>query len=160
MKQTSLSKWLKFIIIGVGICGLIVYALVIPALGQAVAAAENGVFDYCYWPWLIFIWATAIPCYIALGCAWKIAVNIGADKSFSHSNAKLLQWISVLAAGDAAFFFLGNILLLLLNMNHPGIVLFSLIVVFAGVAVAVAAAVLSHLVMKAADLQEQSDWTI
>ena len=47
-----------------------------------------------------------------------------------------------------------------LNMNHPGILLLSWLFVFAGVAVAVAAAVLSHLIKKAAALQEQSDWTI
>jgi hypothetical protein len=103
---------------------------------------------------------TAIPCYIALVLAWRIASNIGADKSFSLANASLFKWISILAAADSAFFFVGNIVLWLLNMNHPGIVVFSLLVVFAGVAVAVAAAALSHLVVKAADLQEQSDWTI
>ena len=160
MKQTTLSRWLKFIILGVGVCGLIVYTLVVPMMGQTIAAAENGAFDYCFWPWLVFIWATSIPCYIALVFAWKIAGNIGADKSFSLSNAKLLKWISVLAAGDAIFFFGGNIVFLLLNMNHPGIVLFSLVVVFVGVAVAVASADLSHLIMKGAALQEQSDWTI
>lgn len=160
MKQQSLSKWLKFIIIGVGICGLVVYTLVVPMMGQAVAVYEKGAYDHCYWPWLIFIWITGIPCCVALIFAWKIAGNIGADKSFSQSNAKLLKWISVLAAADAGFFFAGNIVLLLLNMNHPGIVLFSLIVVFAGVAVAIAAAALSHLVTKAEILQDQSDWTI
>ncbi|MBQ8231263.1 MAG: DUF2975 domain-containing protein [Lachnospiraceae bacterium] len=160
MKQTALSRWLKFIIIGVGICGLIVYGIVIPMLGQTIAAYEKGAFDYCYWPWLGFIWITGIPCYIVLVLAWKIANNIGADKSFSLSNAKFLKWISMLAIGDAAFFFAGNIVYLFLNMNHPGIVLFSLIIVFAGVAVAVASAALSNLVLKAEVLQEQSDWTI
>ena len=58
------------------------------------------------------------------------------------------------------FFVLGNILYLFLGMNHPGIVLASLVVVFIGVTVAVASAALSHLVKKAAALQEQSDWTI
>lgn len=160
MKQAFLANWLKLIIAGVGICGLIVYTLVFPILGQMIAAAENGVYDHCYWPWLIFIWATGIPCYAALGFAWKIAGNIGADKSFSHSNAKMLKWISVLAVSDATFFFVGNFVFLFFNMNHPGIVLFSQIIVFAGIAVAVAAAALSHLVLKAADLQEQSDYTI
>lgn len=160
MKQTSLSKWLKGIIFGVGVCALVVYLLVTPIMGQTIAAAENGEFDYCFWPWLIFIWATGIPFFFALILAWKIAGNIGAERSFSLSNANLLKWISVLAIGDAAFFFIGNLVLLFLNMNHPGIVLLSLVVVFAGMAVAVAAMVLSHLVMKAADLQEQSDWTI
>lgn len=160
MKQTSLAKWLKFIIFGIGICGLIVYALVLPAFGQSFADSYHGEFDNCYWPWLIFLWATGIPCFIALIFAWKIAGNIGADKSFSSANAKLLKWISLLAAGDAAFFFMGNIVYLLLDMNHPGIVLFSLIIEFIGIAIAVASAALSHLVQKATTLQEQSDWTI
>jgi len=160
MKQVALSIWLKFIIIGVGICGLIVYGMVIPMLGQAIAVYEQGAFDYCYWPWLVFIWITAIPCYLVLVFAWKIASNIGRDKSFTAANAKYLKWISVLAVADATFFFVGNIVYLFLNMNHPGIVLFSLLVVFAGVAVAIASAALSHLVLKAEVLQEQSDWTI
>ena len=35
MKQDKLASWLKFIIIGVGLCGLIVYALIVPMFGQA-----------------------------------------------------------------------------------------------------------------------------
>jgi len=61
---------------------------------------------------------------------------------------------------DAGFFFVGNIILFLLSMSHPGVVIASLVIVFVGIAVAVAAAALSHLVKKAAVLQEQSDWTI
>ena len=83
MKQIALSKWLKFIIIGVGICGLIIYGIVIPMLGQHLAAYLNGEFDHCYWPWLVLIWITAVPCYIVLVFSWKIASNIGNDKSFT-----------------------------------------------------------------------------
>ena len=159
MQQLSLSKWLKFIIIVVGICGLVIYIVVFPVLGLNIVA-ENEEFSYCLWPWLIFIWVTGIPCYIAIIFAWKIATYIGADRSFSLSNAKLLKWISTLAAGDAAFFFVGNMVFLVLKMSHPGIVLFSFIIVFAGVAISVVSAVLSHLVLKAAFLQDQSDLTI
>lgn len=91
---------------------------------------------------------------------WRISSNIGADKSFSRENAKLLKWISYLAAGDAAFFFVGNIVLLLLSMSHPSVALGSLFVVFAGVAIAMAAAALSHLVLKAAAIEEENDLTI
>ena len=45
-------------------------------------------------------------------------------------------------------------------MSHPGVLLLSLLIVFAGIAVTVASAALSHLVYKAASLQEQSDLTI
>lgn len=159
MKQDTLSKWLKMIIAGVGVCGLIIYAAVVPMLAEAVGDRYPE-FSGCQLPWLILIWVTAIPCYLALILAWKIAANIGADRSFSIENAKLLKWISVLAAGDSAFFFVGNLLYLLLNMNHPSIVLLSLLVEFFGAAISVAAAALSHLVRKAADLQTQSDLTI
>lgn len=159
MKQNTLSKWLKLILIGVGICGIIIYAAVIPMLAEAMVQ-KYPEFRHCQWPWLILVWITAIPCYSALFLAWKIAVQIGADHSFSIENAKFLKWISILAAGDSAFFFIGNILYLLLNMNHPSIVLLSFLIVFFGLAISVASAALSHLVQKAAELQEQSDWTI
>ncbi len=159
MEQKALSKWLKIIIIGVGICGLVGYFLVIPRFGQSLAR-QYPEFSGRYLPWLIFIWLTAIPCYIALFFGWKIAANIGTDRSFSVENANLLKWISWLAAGDSIYFFAGNVTLLLLGMSHPGVVLASLLVVFAGVAITVAAAALSHLVRKAAALQEESDLTI
>lgn len=160
MKQASLSKWLKLAILGVGICVVVVYALGIPALGQTVAKVENGAFDYCFWPWLIFLWITGIPILAALVLAWKIASHIGADRSFTLENAALLKGIACLAAGDAGFFLIGNFVLWFLNRNHPSIVLFSMLVVCLGAAISVAAAALSHLVKKAAALQEQSDWTI
>jgi hypothetical protein len=97
---------------------------------------------------------------VALGFAWKIATDIGIDKSFSQKNAERLRAISVLAATDAGVFFFGNVVLWLLNLSHPGIVILSMFIVFAGVCVSVAAAALSHLVQKAAALQEDSDLTI
>ena len=45
-------------------------------------------------------------------------------------------------------------------MNHPGIVLASLFAVFIGAAIAVAAAALSHLVYKAAQIQTENEGTI
>jgi hypothetical protein len=159
MKQKSLAKWLKVTIIGVALAGLAVLFVIIPILGQGIVG-QNPEFEYCYYPWLVLFWVCGIPCYIALVLGWMIAVNIGKDRSFSLANAHYLSLISVLAAIDSALFFTVNIVFLLLNMNHPGIVLLSLIVVFIGVAISVAAAALSHLVMKAAELQEQSDLTI
>ena len=159
MEQKALSKWLKIILVGVGICGLIVHLVIIPSYGQSLVN-DYPEFSNRFWPWLIFLWASGIPCYAVLIFGWKISSNIGRDRSFSNENAKYLKWISWLAAGDGIFFFVGNIIMLFTNMSHPGVALFSLLIVFAGVAVAVSAAALSHLVQKAAVLQEQSDLTI
>ena len=159
MNQSSLSKWLKCIIIVVGLCGLLVYEWVIPSLGQSLVASYPE-FAHCYLSWMSLIWVTGIPCYIVLAFGWRIAGNIGRNRSFSVENAKLLKRIAVLAVADTGFFFVMNIVYWLLDMNHPGIVLMSLIVLVIGIAISAVSAALSHLVRKAADLQEQSDLTI
>ncbi|MBQ4370364.1 MAG: DUF2975 domain-containing protein [Oscillospiraceae bacterium] len=159
MKQKSLARWLKAAVIGVGVILLFVYAFVIPAYGASLVS-QYPEFSNRYIPWLVFLSLTALPCICALILGWKIACAIGRDSSFTETNARRLKRIAALAAGDSAFFFLGNIVLLAFSMSHPGIMLFSLAFVFAGVAVSIAAAVLSHLVKKAAALQEQSDLTI
>ena len=159
MEQKSLAIWLKIILVGVGICGLVVYFVVFPSYGESLVN-DYPEFANRFWPWLIFLWISGILCYAVLLFGWKIATNIGRDQSFSNANAKYLKWIAWLAAGDGIFFFVGNIIFLFTNLSHPGVALFSLLVVFAGGAVAVASAVLSHLVQKAAVLQEQSDFTI
>lgn len=159
MNQSSLSKWLKWIVVVVGLCGLLVYAWVIPSLGEMLRF-EYPEFANCYTPWMILVWITGAPCYVALVFGWKIAGNIGRDRSFSVENAKLLKRIAVLAVADTGFFFAMNIIYWLLNMNHPAIVLLSLLVLIVGIAISAVSAALSHLVRKAAELQEQSDLTI
>lgn len=159
MNQERLSKWLKIIILGVGICGAIIYFYIFPFWGREIIA-EKPEFTYAYMPWLIFLWITAVPCYVVLICGWRIASEIEKDNSFSEVNARRLKIISYLAAGDCLLFFGGNIIFLFLDMNYAETVLLSLIIVFFGVAVAVTSAALSHLVYKAAELQEESQFTI
>ena len=160
MSQNNLSKWLKAVIIGTGIFGLIIFGWLIPAYGASIASM-NPEFSHCYWPWLVFLWLCAVPCFASLVFGWKIASNIGSDKSFSFDNAKQLKIISALAAGDSAFFFAGNWALLFLNMSHPGVaIIFAPLVVFVGIAVCVVCAALSHLVYKSAVMQSENDLTI
>ena len=159
MNHNTLAKQLKAVIISVGIFGLMVYLWIVPTLGHNIAE----MFPECagaYLPWLIFIWATGIPCYMALFFAWKIAANISADHSFCRENGILMKHIARLSAGDGIFFFLGNIILLFAGINHPGIIIVSVFVTCLAMAISIAASALSHLIMEAADLQEQSDLTI
>jgi hypothetical protein len=70
-----------------------------------------------------------------LAIGWKVSENIRDDRSFSTENAKLLKWVAILAAADSGFFFAMGIVFLVLNMNHPAIVLISLIVLVIGIAI-------------------------
>ena len=159
MNQQKLSVYLKIIIAVIGVCGLIVYFLILPTCGESLHASFPE-FAAWHWPWLIFLWITAIPCFTVLFFGWQIAVNIGKDHSFSLENARLLQTIAWLVAGVTLYYFIGNVVFFFLNMNHPAIMLLSLLICSAGAAITVAAVCLSHLVRRAADLQEQSDLTV
>ena len=159
MEQKKMARWLKCIVIGLGLCGLYVYLDVLPDYGHSIVRRFPE-FSSFYEPWLIFLIITAIPVYVALYYAWKVFTNIGNDNSFCIDNANYLKYISWLAAGDAAYFFIGNVVLAFCNMNHPGIILYSLVIIFLGVAVSIACAALSHLIVKAAELQDESDLTV
>lgn len=156
MDQISLSKRLKTVIVGIGICGLILALLVIPYIGSKLAGGAGVRF----WTYLAFLWLSLIPCYIVLVYGWKIAKNIGDDRSFSKDNALFLKKISNLALIDSAYVFAGGTALLLSPFSSVEFSLFMLIIVFIGVAVTVASSALSHLVTKAAELQDENDLTI
>ena len=95
------------------------YFWVLPVLGADFAAAYPE-FARCYWPWLIFLWLTAVPCYITLFFGWSIAAEIGRDNSFSVKNAVSLRNIALLAAGDAAVLSsAGNVLYLFPEHEPP-----------------------------------------
>lgn len=159
MSQKSLSKWMKVILFMFGLCGIAIFGLVTPVIGIDLKN-EYPEFAYAFIPWLVFILIMAVPCYTVLVLGWEIASSIGNDNSFSTSNAKRLRYVSVLSLVTSIYFFAGNVVFLLLNMNHPGILLASLFITFIGIAISAASAILSYLVKKAAKLQEQSDWTI
>ncbi len=159
MTQKSLSKWLKGIILGIIVCGIIIYGFLIPMFGKDLAV-ENPEFAHCYYPWLVMLWISAIPCCLGLYHGWKITVEIAGDNSFSYENARHLKHICMLALADSAYFFVSNLAFLFLNMSHPAVLLASLFVDFAGVVVAVMAAALSHLVLKAAKIQQENQLTI
>lgn len=159
MTQKSLSLWMKLIIILFAVCGVAVFGIIVPFIGSDFAESYPE-FSYCFVPWLLFVDLMAVPCYCVLGFAWKIAKSISVERAFSIQNSKRLKNVSILALITSFYFFVGNIVFLLLGMNHFAILILSCICVFIGVSISVASAVLSYLVNKASDLQEQSDLTI
>ena len=159
MRQKELEKWLKIVIIAVAICEFIVCGVAIPWIGHVLIAADPQITGM-YIPWLVLFIISAVPCYLILYLGWKVASNIGKDRSFSVENAKHIKLASKILLVDAVYFFVINICLWKVYVNHPGVILALVFIVFAGVVLSVVAAVLSHLVVKAADLQEQSDLTI
>ena len=54
MEQKHLSNWLKMILIGMAICGLFIYAFVLPMYGLSLRSLYPE-FSNRFWPWLIFL---------------------------------------------------------------------------------------------------------
>lgn len=159
MKQKNFTAWLKFITIIVGLIGTVVFLIVVPNMGQSIAL-KNPEYSYAYYPWLIFIWTMAIPCYMVLGFFWDICNEIKMNHSFSEKNIKSLIWISRLAVFDTIYCFVGNTILLLIGISHPGVFLGFLFVVFIGICIAIISAALSHLAKKASMIEEENELTI
>lgn len=160
MNQKNLAKYLQLITIGIAVLGVLIYFAVVPVVGDAVLSEAGNEYQYCYLPWLVLIWISAIPCYISLFHFWNICKEIENDNSFSGENAIHLKKISQWCILDVIYFFVGNLIFLLLGMNHPSIFCVSLLVDFIGMVVSVLAAALSHLVYKAAALKEENELTI
>lgn len=159
MSQKGLANLLKAVVIGIGLCGLAVYFYFIPAWAQLMLQGLPK-YEICYRAWIIFIAITGLPCYLALICGYRIAAEIGRDNSFSTINARLLKYVTWMAAYDSAFLFIGSCVFYALGMSSSALMLHCCLVVFAGVSVTVVTAALSHLVYKAASLKEETELTI
>ena len=159
MKAKTIAVWLRIIIIGFALCGAGLFGYVIPEIGRETALA-NPEFSWMYYPWLIFLCVAGVPCFAVLALGWLVSNNFAKDRVFTVSNSKLLKAVAVLAGADSAYFLIGNIVFLFLDMNHPGVLLLSFVVVFIGLAITVAAAALSGLTARAAVMQDENELTI
>ena len=156
MNQKNLSRWVRGVLITVGVCGLAMLLWISAVTGKTTEGILGGIPA----AWTVLLWCAAVPCYGVLAVGWRIAGSIGADRSFTPENAKRLVICAWLFAGDGIFFFLGNLVLLLCGTGGIGVTVLSLVPCFLAAACSVAAAALSHLVRKAAKLQEDEDFTI
>ena len=158
MSQKSLSRFVKAIIILALCCAAVVYLVLLPARGTGLfrdssAAGFKPV-------WLTLEALTAVPGLWALVHAWMVARNIGLDRSFSEANAGHLKVISILAAVDGGYYLLLSLVFFFLVPRDAATLLAPAVLVMLAAAGSVTAAALSHLVQKAARLQEENDLTI
>ena len=159
MNQKTLSLWLKLVLAGAAVCLAAVFVWVLP-WGEGALMEEHPVFREYGGAWTALLGVCAAVCLAGIAVGWRIAANIGRDRSFCMENARNLGIIAVLAAADGVLFFVGNAVFLACGMSHPALFFRSLLPVFLAAAASVGAAALSHLVQKAAVLQEQNDLTI
>lgn len=111
-------------------------------------------------PWALFIFAASLPVFGVLIIIWRGGGAVARQEVFSMQSAGEIELAGKLLVLDAAFFFVGNIVLILFNMNHPGIVLIAVGVCILALAFGMICRVLGQHVRRATALQEEADATI
>ncbi|HHT96768.1 MAG TPA: DUF2975 domain-containing protein [Clostridiales bacterium] len=159
MNQANLSKWLKAIAVAISIILTLTLLIIIPQMGRDIVR-YNPEFSNLYYIWLSFIWTMGIPCYFVVVFFWRISNEIGKNNSFSDKNINSLIWISRLTLFDTIYCFIGNLILLILNMSHPGILIIFLFVIFIGIVIAIVSGALSHLAKKANTIEKENELTV
>ena len=163
MKPKNFSIMMKAVIIMIAVFGTLFYFLFVPMMAkemQSFYINDMAYYTKLYYAWTVLIWLTSVPCYAVLVLVWKMANSVKNDTQFSHKNSGRLSKIALLALIDGAFFFVMNIIYLLANLNHPGVLVASFLVFLVSIAFSAAAKVLAGMVEKAAVLQEENDLTI
>ncbi len=157
MKRVGLVRTLKGTVLFLAALVAVWYIEIFPIRIREIGA-QMPEFTWLVTPGIIAVSASAIPIVIALVLFWKICTEIGRDNSFCHKNARWLSGIGFCALVDTGYCAVGTVTLEILA-GSP-IWLLGTAVCVVGLAIALAAFLLSHLVLKAADLKAENDLTI
>lgn len=157
MKRVGLVRTLKGTIIFLSVMAAVCYIEIFPDRIREMGA-ENVNVSGLVTPGIIAISLSAIPIAIALVLFWQICTEIGRDNSFCHKNAGRLTGIGFCALVDTGYCAVGTVTIEIL-VGSP-IWVTGLMVCTVGLAIALAAFLLSHLVLKAADMKAENDLTI
>lgn len=115
-----------------------------------------------YWGTCIFIWITAVPCFVCLVKFWGICSRIGENRSFCRENAEALRQMSHCTLADSVLYalFLGAFCILGWYSLGIGYLFGIVLILFICITLTVLCAALSHLVYNASQIQEDQDLTI
>ena len=157
MGRVGLVRTLKGVILFLAAMAALCYLVIFPDYIREMGTEDANV-TWLVTPGIAAVSLSAIPIIIALVLFWMICTEVGRDNSFCRKNARLLTGIGFCALIDTGYCAVGTVTIELM-VGSP-IWLLGLGVCTAGLAIALAAFLLSHLVLKAAELKSENDLTI
>ncbi len=159
MKHAMLARCLKGIELFLSLIGGFAYFYMVPVIITNFGR-KFPEFQHLVTPSIIFISLSAVPVMAALTAVWMICSNIAKENSFCPMNAKYLTVIGICAFADTMLFFALAVYLGIAGAQNPGTFLIFLGLVVAGLAVAAVAFLLSHLIYKAGQMEEEIRQTV
>lgn len=157
MKRLGLVRTLKGTILFLAVMAAVCYIGIFPGTIREMGAQNAGT-SWLVTPGIVAVSISAAPIAIALVLFWQICTEIGRDNSFCHKNASRLTGIGFCALVDTGYCAVGTVTLEIM-VGSP-IWVTGMMVCTVGLAIALAAFLLSHLVLKAADMKAENDLTI
>lgn len=154
------TLFLKFVLFLIAVLAL-TFLLVFPHFEGRNANAT--VFEvYFNDPFLAYSYLSSIPFFFALLQGFKILGYIEKNKAFSDVTVKALRNIkfSALILAGCILLAMPYIFILAQSDDAPGVVLIGIVIVFASVVVATAAAVFQKLLQNAVDIKSENDLTV
>ncbi len=165
MKNQTASVLLLSILACLGIFGLAFFLWILPetvrlVLDLSVYDTYGTRYSTFYYAWIGFAWTTAIPCYVALFYAVRVARRMGRGEAFSRATAQDINRFALCALIDSCFVLAANVVFSFLQLSHPGIFLFFILVELFGAAIYILFRILAAYVLQAAVLREEQEMTI
>lgn len=159
MTQSEISKWLKAVTIMLAAMGVVFFFVIVPILAE-ISRHRYPELNFLFYPGLAYNFAIAIPCYGILYQFWRVCSQIGQANSFSKENADAFVAISRFACFLTIEWFAGLLFLSVGGWMKTGALVILVFSIFLSIIVTIAAAALSHLILKAYELQRENELTI
>ena len=158
MKQSS-SVFLQIVIVLVGL-GALALLLWEPHLEGR--NKHSTVFEvYFKDPFLAYVYVGSIPFFVALYQGFKVLGYAGRNQIFSQAAVKSLRTIKHCAIAIVAFVAGAEVIILSHgNEDRAGGVFMGIVIAFASVVIATAAAVFERILQNAVDIKAENDLTV
>ncbi len=104
---------------------------------------------------LIFLWVSALPCFVAIIMCWCASGTMMKGKEFSAKVAKMFKTISIMLLIDTLYFLIGNTVFMFLQWNSFALIYY--VVAVLGFIISFAFLVISKYVSEAQILKEEND---
>ena len=112
-------------------------------------------------PFLAYAYIASIPFFVALYQAFKVLLYVRKDKTFSQATVKALRTIKYCAIGIIGFVAVSVIFMVFGDKDdRPAGVFMRILVSFAAMVIATAAAVFERILQSAVDLKSENDLTV
>ena len=159
MKQKKISLWLKAVTIAIALMGLAFFGSA-TAYAFAFRPDYNDPVPVYLRQNIVFLWVTAILCFLVLFFFWKIINETGNDNSFSMENVKNFKSMAI--CGILIIFeYILRIIVWLIKGDLEFIPLtYTLLKIFVFIIFVVLCIAMSKLVQNAYEIKQENELTI